>query len=37
LNCPADEAFRSEIAIFKAIEAVYAQKMVYLTPADWTV
>jgi predicted dehydrogenase len=37
LNCPADEAFRSEIAIFKAIEAVYAQKMIYLTPADWTV
>lgn len=34
LNCPADEAFRSEIAIFKAIEAVYARKMVYLTPED---
>jgi predicted dehydrogenase len=37
LNCPADEAFHSEIAIFKAIEAVYAQKMIHLTPADWTV
>ena len=37
LNCPADEAFRSEIAIFKAIEAVYAQKMVHLTPEDTNV
>jgi hypothetical protein len=34
LNCPADEAFRSEIAIFKACEAVYARKMVEITPDD---
>ncbi len=34
LNCPADEAFRSEIAIFKASEAVLARKMIELTPDD---
>ena len=34
LNCPADEAFRSEIAIFKACEAVYAGRTITLTPDD---
>jgi len=34
LNCPADEAFASEIAIFKASEAVYAKTMIYLKPED---
>ncbi len=34
LNCPADEAFKSEIAIFKASEAVLAKCMVYLKPED---
>lgn len=34
LNCPADEAFASEIAIFKATEAVLAKTMVYLKPED---
>ncbi len=34
LNCPADEAFRSEIAIFKACEAVYAGKTIEITPDD---
>ena len=37
LNCPADEAFRSEIAIFKACEAVTSGKKVVLTEADVTV
>ena len=34
LNCPADEAFRSEIAIFKASEAVLAKSLITLTPED---
>jgi predicted dehydrogenase len=34
LNCPADEAFKSEIAIFKASEAVLAKTMIYLKPED---
>jgi predicted dehydrogenase len=34
LNCPADEAFRSEIAIFKACEAVGAGRLVSITPDD---
>ncbi len=34
LNCSAEEAFRSEIAVFKAIEAVYAKTMIYLQPQD---
>ena len=34
LNCPADEAFRSEIAIFKACEAVSAGRLVEITPED---
>ncbi len=34
LNCPADEAFASEIAIFKATEAVLAKTMLYLKPED---
>lgn len=34
LNCPADEAFRSEVSIFKASEAIYAKTMIYLKPED---
>jgi predicted dehydrogenase len=34
LNCPADEAFRSEVAILKASEAVLAKTMIYLKPED---
>jgi predicted dehydrogenase len=34
LNCPADEAFRSEIAIFKACEAVASKTLVEITPED---
>jgi predicted dehydrogenase len=34
LNCPADEAFASEIAVFKAIEAVDTKKLVTLTPEE---
>lgn len=34
LNCPADEAFHSEVSIFKASEAVYAKTMIYLKPED---
>ncbi len=37
LNCPADEAFHSEVVIFKAIEAINAKKMVEMTPADFEV
>ena len=37
LNCPADEAFRSEMAVFKASEAIDAKKMIELTPADFEV
>lgn len=37
LNCPADEAYRSEIVIFKAIDAIYAKKMIEFTPADFEV
>ncbi len=34
LNCPADEALASEIAIFKASEAVDARKLIDIAPAD---
>ncbi len=34
LNCPADEAFHSEIAIFKACEAVYARKQIQIAPEE---
>ncbi len=34
LNCPADEAFRSEYVIHKANEAVAAQKMIAITPQE---
>ncbi len=34
LNCPADEAFHSEIAIFKATEAVTAKTLITLKPED---
>lgn len=37
LNCPADEAYRSEIVIFKAIESIYAKKMIEFTPADFEI
>lgn len=37
LNCPADEAFVSEIAIFKAIEAVTAKKMITIEPKDYQI
>lgn len=35
LNCPADEAFRSEVVVFKAIEAVETGKTVAFTPEDF--
>lgn len=35
LTCPADEAYRSEIIIFKAIDAIYAKKELVFTPADF--
>ncbi|WP_404421034.1 Gfo/Idh/MocA family protein [Nibricoccus sp. IMCC34717] len=34
LNCPADEAFASEYVIFKASEAIAAEKKLFITPAD---
>jgi predicted dehydrogenase len=34
LNCPADEAFRSEYVIHKANEAIPAQKMIAITPQE---
>jgi predicted dehydrogenase len=34
LNCPADEAFRSEYVIHKANEAIAAQKMIAITPQE---
>jgi predicted dehydrogenase len=34
LNCPADEAFRSEYVIHKANEAIAARKTLELNPAD---
>jgi len=34
LNCPADEAFQSEIAIFKACEAVLTGKKIEITAED---
>ena len=34
LNCPADEAFRSEYVIHKASEAVTAQKMIAITTQE---
>ncbi len=35
LNCPADEAFRSESVIHKASEAIAARKTLEITPADY--
>jgi len=35
LNCPGDEAFRSEVCIHKASEAVLARTMLYLKPEDF--
>jgi len=37
LNCPADEAFKSEMAVFKAIEAVESRTLVTCQPSDFTV
>ena len=37
LNCPADEAFRSESVIHKASEAIAARRTLEITPADYTV
>jgi hypothetical protein len=37
LNCPADEAFKSELAVFKASEAILAKSMVYLQPQEFIV
>jgi predicted dehydrogenase len=37
LNCPADEAFRSESVIHKAAEAITARKTLDITPADYEV
>ena len=34
LNCPADEAFRSEYVIHKANEAIAAQKRIEITPQE---
>jgi predicted dehydrogenase len=34
LNCPADEALASEMAVYKASEAVAAQRMITLDPAE---
>jgi predicted dehydrogenase len=34
LNCPADEAFRSEYVIHKANEAIPAQKRIVITPEE---
>ncbi len=34
LNCPADEAFRSEYVIHKANEAIAAQKRIAITPQE---
>ena len=35
LNCPADEAFKSEMAVFKAIEAVNTRSLVTCQPSDF--
>jgi len=35
LNCPADEAIASEIAVFKACEAVQAEKKILIEPKDY--
>jgi len=37
LNCPADHAFESEVAVFKVNDAVAAEKMLKFTPADFAV
>ncbi len=37
LNCPADEALESEIAVFKASQAIEAQRTLTLDPAEYTV
>jgi hypothetical protein len=37
LNCPADEAFRSESVIHKASEAIAARRTLDITPADYEV
>jgi len=34
LHCPADEAFASEAAVFKANEAIAAERKLAITPAD---
>jgi predicted dehydrogenase len=35
LNCPADEAFRSEMAVFKAIEAVEKKTLITCAPEEF--
>jgi predicted dehydrogenase len=35
LNCPADEAFRSEVAVYKAIEAVEKRQLITFQPSDF--
>ena len=35
LNCPADEAFKSEMSVFKAIEAVETRSLVTCQPSDF--
>lgn len=35
LNCPADVAFRSEVVVFKAIEAILEKKQITFTPSDF--
>ncbi|PTY06919.1 gfo/Idh/MocA family oxidoreductase [Opitutaceae bacterium EW11] len=37
LNCPADEAFKSEMTVFKAIEAVEKKTLITCTPEDFAV
>lgn len=34
LNCPADESFASELAVFKASQAIEAQRMLTITPEE---
>ena len=37
LNCPADHAFESEMAVFKVNEAVAAERKIYFKPEDFEV
>ena len=37
LNCPAETAFRTEVLVYKAVEAVKARRAVELAPADFAI